>query len=81
LKASASPESSEIIPTPPTPKGGFNLKLVIPIAAAAVATAYFATGYFGNFDINIFLEQSVTKISDLGPYGYLYFALVRKNCS
>jgi hypothetical protein len=29
-----------------------------------------------SFDINTFLETSITKIEGLGPYAYLYFAAV-----
>jgi uncharacterized membrane protein YdjX (TVP38/TMEM64 family) len=34
------------------------------------------TGRFGSIDITSLLEKTVTKVGALGPYGYLYFALI-----
>mmetsp|Transcript_6013 Transcript_6013/g.6144 ORF Transcript_6013/g.6144 Transcript_6013/m.6144 type:complete len:266 (-) Transcript_6013:66-863(-) len=35
-----------------------------------------ATGRFGSIDITSLLEKTVIKVAALGPYGYLYFALI-----
>jgi hypothetical protein len=58
--------------------GGFSKKILLPILAGLAVGAYFASGHIGNIDLNGFLDKSVAKISELGPYGYLYFALVRR---
>lgn len=50
-------------------------KLAIPLGLGLLAAAVFATGQ--RVDFTALLDQSVAKISELGPYGYAYFALVR----
>jgi uncharacterized membrane protein YdjX (TVP38/TMEM64 family) len=45
------------------------------VAATAAVVALNAAGVHG-FNPQEFLENTVTKVSDLGPYGYLYFSMV-----
>lgn len=41
--------------------------------SALIGVAY----YFGqNIDFNSLIERSLSKITDMGPYGYLYFSFV-----
>lgn len=56
-------------------EGRFKTKYVLGVAIA-VALIAFSAGNLRNLDVNSFLEDSVEKISDMGPYGYLYFAAV-----
>lgn len=54
-----------------------NLKVIIPVVTVlAVAAAAVGSGKFGTFDFTQIIEQSASKIEKMGPYGYLYFALV-----
>lgn len=54
-----------------------NYKIIIPVVTIlAVAAAAVASGKFGTFDFAQVVEQSASKIEKMGPYGYLYFALV-----
>lgn len=54
-----------------------NYKVIIPVVTIlAVAAAAVASGKFGTFDFAQVVEQSASKIEKMGPYGYLYFALV-----
>ena len=49
--------------------------LLIPgLVLAALAAG--AILFEQSVDLSGFLETAVKKVSDLGPYGYLYFALV-----
>lgn len=59
-----------------------NLKVIIPVVTVlAAAAAVVASGKFGSFDFTQVIEESVSKIENMGPYGYLYFAAVRlKSC-
>lgn len=55
-----------------------NLKIIIPVVVIlAAAAAAVASGQFGTFDFTQIVEQSASKIENMGPYGYVYFALVR----
>jgi hypothetical protein len=55
-----------------------NLKIIIPVVVIlAAAAAAVGSGQFGTFDFTQIIEQSASKIEKMGPYGYLYFALVR----
>ena len=55
-----------------------NYKVIIPVVTIlAVAAAAVASGKFSTFDFTQVVEQSASKIEKMGPYGYLYFALVR----
>ena len=57
-----------------------NYKVIIPVVTIlAVAAAAVASGKFGTFDFAQVVEQSASKIEKMGPYGYLYFALVSLN--
>ena len=57
-----------------------NLKVIIPVVTVlAAAAAVVASGQFGSFDFTQIIEESVSKIENMGPYGYLYFAAVRLN--
>ena len=51
------------------------ISAVISVIALSVAAA---TGGFSSFDFDAsgLLERSLVRIESLGPYGYLYFALV-----
>ena len=52
-------------------------KVIIPVVTIlVVAAAAVASGKFSNFDFTQVVEQSASKIEKMGPYGYLYFALV-----
>ena len=54
-----------------------NYKVIIPVVTIlAVAAAAVASGKFSTFDFTQVIEQSASKIEKMGPYGYLYFALV-----
>ena len=54
-----------------------NYKVIIPVVTIlAVAAAAVASGKFSTFDFTQVVEQSASKIEKMGPYGYLYFALV-----
>lgn len=54
-----------------------NLKVIIPVVTVlAVAAVAVASGKFGTFDFAQVVEQSASKIEKMGPYGYLYFAVV-----
>lgn len=56
---------------------GLNLKVIIPVVALlAAAAAIVGSGKFGAFDFQQIIEQSASKIEKMGPYGYVYFALV-----
>jgi hypothetical protein len=55
-----------------------NKKFIAPLVLAAVAIGAFATGHA--LDIDKFLDESVEKVAQLGPYGYVYFALVSSSC-
>ena len=57
-----------------------NLKVIIPVVTVlAVAAVVLGSGKFGTFDFTQIIEESASKIEKMGPYGYLYFALVRGN--
>ena len=54
-----------------------NLKVIIPVVTVlAVAAVVLGSGKFGTFDFTQIIEESASKIEKMGPYGYLYFALV-----
>lgn len=54
-----------------------NYKVIIPVVTIlAVAAAAVASGKFSTFDFTQVVEESASKIEKMGPYGYLYFALV-----
>mmetsp|Transcript_13070 Transcript_13070/g.12663 ORF Transcript_13070/g.12663 Transcript_13070/m.12663 type:complete len:148 (+) Transcript_13070:93-536(+) len=60
-----------------TEEGGPNLKVIVPVVlVVAAAAAAVASGQFGTFDFTKIIEESAAKIENMGPYGYLYFALV-----
>jgi hypothetical protein len=51
-----------------------NYMFLVPVAAIAAAGALLGLSH--NIDITSILEQVVSNISDLGPFGYFYFAAV-----
>lgn len=55
-----------------------NLKVIIPIVTVitAVAAAVILSGKLSNFDFTQIIEEASSKIEKMGPYGYLYFALI-----
>jgi hypothetical protein len=60
-----------------TKEDGLNLKVIVPVLlVAAAAAAAVASGQFGTFDFTKIIEESAAKIENMGPYGYLYFAVV-----
>lgn len=60
-----------------TKEGGLNLKVIIPVVLVlAAAAAAVVSGQFGTFDFTKIIEESAAKIENMGPYGYIYFALV-----
>lgn len=77
---------SEYLPDNSSSPSGLNLKVIVPLVTiAAAGLAYFvsshghlpfAGGYDVPFDLNSKLDQLVTEIENLGPYGYIYFAAV-----
>ena len=50
-------------------------RLIVPIVAIA-GFGVAAANHVGGIDFGPLLEQSIAKIESLGPYGYLYFAMV-----
>ena len=64
--------------SPKSPKSSnFNPKVIVSIIALIVAAAAAINGYTtADIDFSALLEKSVVKIGSLGPYGYLYFAMV-----
>jgi hypothetical protein len=59
-----------------TKEGGPNLKVIVPVVLVVAAAAAVFSGQFGTFDFTKVVEESAAKIENMGPYGYLYFALV-----
>jgi uncharacterized membrane protein YdjX (TVP38/TMEM64 family) len=55
-----------------------NLKVAIIGVVSIIVILLIAatTGRFGSIDITSLLEKTVIKVAALGPYGYLYFALI-----
>ena len=54
---------------------GIDFKKIIPIVGL-VAVVGAAAGHVGGLDISAIIDSSVSKISAMGPYGYIYFAFV-----
>ena len=69
---------AEVEKSPKSPKSSnFNPKVIVSIIALIVAAAAAINGYStADIDFSALLEKSVVKIGSLGPYGYLYFAMV-----
>lgn len=75
LKSAPLEKVNEVDANSTTP---LNLKIIIPVVVIlAAAAAAVASGQFGTFDFTQIIEQSASKIENMGPYGYVYFALVR----
>ncbi|KAJ1428564.1 snare associated Golgi protein-domain-containing protein [Ochromonadaceae sp. CCMP2298] len=51
-----------------------NKNLIVPLVLATVAAGVFATGHL--IDLDKFLDESVERVAELGPWGYLYFSLI-----
>lgn len=52
-----------------------NFKKVMPIVGL-IALVGAVGGHVGGLDLSALIESSVSKIAAMGPYGYIYFALV-----
>lgn len=54
------------------------IKLISSIAAAVavISLVYFCSQ---SIDLNAIIQKSLSKVTEMGPYGYVYFALVSKN--
>jgi hypothetical protein len=66
--------SSRVIGSESDNKG---VKLISSLAAAvAVISLVYFCGQ--SIDLNAIIQKSLSKVTEMGPYGYIYFALVRK---
>lgn len=54
------------------------VKLISSLAAAVavISVVYFCSQ---SIDLNAIIQKSLSKVTEMGPYGYIYFALVRKS--
>lgn len=64
-------ESSKLAPTPDKDKNKWFLRIAV--GAIALGALYFGGQ---SIDFNTPIERVLTKITDMGPYGYLYFSLI-----
>jgi hypothetical protein len=56
-------------------KSFLNTKYIAPVIGVALAgAAIYAAG--NNIDFNTLIQQALSKVTELGPFGYVYFALV-----
>jgi hypothetical protein len=56
-------------------KGMQPIKLVLSTLSIG-AVVYFAAAYFKNVDFSLLMTEALSKVSEMGPYGYLYFSAV-----
>jgi len=64
-------DSSKIVATPDKNKNKWFLRIAV--GAIALGALYFGGQ---SVDFNTPIERALGKITEMGPYGYLYFSLV-----
>jgi len=52
------------------------MKYAVPAAVAVLVAGLLTANHAGGMDFSPLFERTVAKIASLGPYGYLYFAMV-----
>jgi len=59
-----------------TSSSNSKMKYAVPAAVAVLVAGLLTANHAGGMDFSPLFERTVAKIASLGPYGYLYFAMV-----